>query len=85
MNHYMEATEGEGIWSGNLHQGTLPKVAKLLCQGGKSTGRERRPQPHPTRVGKRELQLISSSDSKWMGTSVTEPNPLKYKSSPRGA
>jgi len=43
----VEATEGEGLWSKRLHQGTLSEVAKPQQRGGKSAGRERRPKNLP--------------------------------------
>jgi len=53
-----EATECEGLWNRGSRRGTLPKVAKLRREGGKSEGRERKHQtspPSPTPLsGERE-------------------------------
>jgi len=55
-------------------------MAKPRRQGGKSAGRERRPQPPLSpRAGKRELVPSSASDCAWAGTSVAAARPLAYE------
>jgi len=51
---YLQASASKGLWSRGSHQGALPEVAKLQRQGGKSAGREKRPQLRPSTLSGKE-------------------------------